>query len=114
MPLRVVAGHGAQGRPFKLVKPTQTGKIAAETASNTVTTENNHLIGRSIRVAWAWPEHGTRATYLAILGHLGPYDYYDISDISDIYIYIDQIKVMSSDRALRQKAKGMAPWPGRP
>ena len=43
MPLRVavVAGPGAQGRPFKLVKSTQTGKIAAETASITVTTENN-------------------------------------------------------------------------
>ena len=41
MPLRVVAGPGAQGRPFKLVKSTQTGKIDAETASNTVTTENN-------------------------------------------------------------------------
>ena len=41
--LRFVAGPGAQGRPFgpfKLVKSTQTGKIAAETASNTVTTEN--------------------------------------------------------------------------
>ena len=43
MPLRVVAGPGAQGKPFKLVKSTQTGKIAAETASNTVsvTIENN-------------------------------------------------------------------------
>ena len=37
MPLRVVAGPGAQaGRPFKLVKSTQTGKTAAETAQTTV------------------------------------------------------------------------------
>ena len=64
-------------------------------AENAIKNKLTNLIGRSIRVAWAWPEHGTRATYLAILGHLGPYDYYDISDISDIYkynIYIFKLK----------------------
>ena len=41
MPLRVVAGPGAQGRPFKLVKSTQTGKTAAETARTTVSKERS-------------------------------------------------------------------------
>ena len=52
MPLRVVAGPGAQGRPLKLVKSTQTGKIAAETASITVTltTENNPLPSYSLHI----------------------------------------------------------------
>ena len=43
MPLRVVAGPGAQGRPFKLVKSTQTGKTAAETARTTVSKERSGL-----------------------------------------------------------------------
>ena len=50
MLLRVVAGPGAQGRPFTLVKSTQTDKIAAETASNTVTTENNLRVRVTVRV----------------------------------------------------------------
>ena len=41
MPLRVVAGPGAQGRPCKLVKSTQTGKTDAETALTTVSKERS-------------------------------------------------------------------------
>ena len=45
--LRVVAGPGAQGRPFKLVKSTQTGKIDAETARTTVSKERSPLRRRA-------------------------------------------------------------------
>ena len=45
MPLRVVAGPGAQGRPFKLVKSTQTGKTAAETARTTVSKDSKERSG---------------------------------------------------------------------
>ena len=64
MPLRVVAGPGAQGRPFKLVKSTQTGKIVAETARTTVSKERSdyryylqcftRILHWSVQVEWCY------------------------------------------------------------